>query len=424
MLFPIFVFRRDLTIFLSPVKLSEKTKLESKGDNMIRKPRLFTPGPTPLLPEAQAALSAPALHHRTAAFQAILDRVRDNLKYFFGTTNDVIFFTSSGTGAMEASISNLFSPGDRVLVATAGKFGERWVQLANAYSLLVEKVESPYGKAISPDKLKETLENFDDLQGVCFQATESSTGVRHDAEGIARLVRSIRPDALVIVDAITGLGTTQIDIDGWGLDVVIGGSQKALMVPPGLSFLSVGDRAWERAKTAKLPRYYFDLQKEREAARKHDTAYTPATSLLVGLAAALERICQLGRENLIRNAQVLADCTRHAVEALGLKLFAEVPSDALTAVCAPPGISSNDIEKQMNEEFGAVVANGQGSMKGKIFRIAHLGYYDFTDMIGVIGALEVALTSLGYSCKLGEGVRAAQSRYIELVASVRQPAAR
>jgi len=194
------------------------------------------------------------------------------------------------------------------------------------------------------------------------------------------------------------------------------------MVPPGLSFVSVSDRAWQRAKTAKLPRYYFDLQKEREAARKHDTAFTPATSLLVGLVVALDRIHQLGRANLIRNAQVLADCTRHAVQALDLKLFAEVPADALTAVCAPSGISSNDIEKQMNEMFGAVVANGQGSMKGKIFRIAHLGYYDFTDMVGLIAALELVLTSLGCSCNLGAGVRAAQNRYIELVASVREPA--
>ena len=390
---------------------------------LIRKARLFTPGPTPLLPEAQAALASPALHHRTAAFRVVLDRVRENLKYFFGTTNDVIFFASSGTGGMEASVSNFFSPGDRVLVATAGKFGERWVQLGAAFGLRVEKVEAPYGQAVPLEKIREILEKFDDLRGIFFQATESSTGVRHDTEGIARL-RQIRPEALLVVDAITGLGTTDLNIDGWGLDVVIGGSQKALMVPPGLAFVSVSERAWERAKSAKLPRYYFDLSKERESAHKHDTAYTPATSLLVGLAAALDHVRQLGRENLIRNAQVLADCTRHAVQALGLKLFAEVPADALTAVCAPPGINSSDIEKQMNEAFGAVVANGQGSMKGKIFRIAHLGYYDFTDMVGVIAALEIVLNSLGYSSKLGEGVRAAQARYIELAAPVREPAAR
>lgn len=390
---------------------------------MIRKPRLFTPGPTPLLPEAQAALAAPALHHRTATFKAVLDRVRENLKYFFGTAHDVIFFASSGTGAMEASVSNFFSPGDHVLVATAGKFGERWVELAAAYGIRVAKVEAPYGKAVSLDKIKETLEESSDLRGIFFQATESSTGVRLDTEGIARLRQKIRPDALLIVDAITGLGTTELDIDGWGLDVVVGGSQKALMVPPGLSFLSVSGQAWERAKKAKLPRYYFDLQREREAARKHDTAYTPATSLLVGLAVALDRIRQLGRENLIRNAQVLADCTRQAVQALGLKLFAEVPSDALTAVSAPPGISSTDIEKQVNETFGAVVANGQGSMKGKLFRIAHLGYYDFTDMVGLIAALEVVLNHLGHACQLGEGVRAAQTRYAELETPVPAPSA-
>ena len=387
---------------------------------MIRKPRLFTPGPTPLLPEAQVALAAPALHHRTKAFQGVLDRVRDTLRYFFGTTNEVIFFASSGTGAMESSIANFFSPGDRVLVGTAGKFGERWLELGAAYGLQVEKVESPYGKAVSVDKMKEALERHADIKGVFFQATESSTGVRNDTEGIARLAREIRPDALVIVDAITGLGTTHLDIDEWQLDVVIGGSQKALMVPPGLSFLSVSERAWERAKTAKLPRYYFDLRKERAAAQKHDTAFTPATSLLVGLAEALDRIHKLGRENLIRNAEILADCTRKAVEALGMSVFAEVPSDALTAVTAPSGVSSNDIEKLMKDEFGAVVANGQGSMKGKVFRIAHLGYYDFTDMVGVIAALEIVLANLGQTPRFGEGVRAAQARYVELSAAVRE----
>lgn len=389
---------------------------------MIRKPRLFTPGPTPLLPEAQAALAAPAVHHRTKTFQAVLDRVRDTLRYFFGTTNEVIFFASSGTGAMEASIANFFSPGDRVLIGTAGKFGERWVELAKAYGLQMEKVESPYGKAISINQVKATLQQHKDFRGVFFQATESSTGVRHDTEGIARLAREIQPDALVVVDAITGLGTTHLDIDEWQLDVVIGGSQKALMVPPGLSFLSVSERAWERTKTARLPRYYFDLQKERAAAQKHDTAFTPATSLLVGLAEALDRIHKLGRENLIHNAQVLADCTRRAVEAMGMSVFAETPSDALTAVWAPAGVNSSYIEKQMKEEFGAVVANGQGSMKGKIFRIAHLGYYDFTDMVGVIAALEMVLASLGQDAKLGEGVRAAEARYMELVASVQEPA--
>ena len=389
---------------------------------MIRKPRLFTPGPTPLLPEAQAALAAPALHHRTKAFQAVLDRVRENLKYFFNTANDVLFFSSSGTGAMEAAVSNLFSPGDRVVVATAGKFGERWVELGQAFGLQVEKVDAPYGRAVSPAKIGEALERCDDVKGILWQATESSTGVRHDTEAISRL-RSVRPGVLLVVDAITGLGTTDMDVDGWELDVVIGGSQKALMVPPGLAFLSVSERAWECAKTAKLPRYYFDLRKERDAAKKHDTAYTPATSLLVGLSVALDRIHQLGRENLIRNAEVLADCTRSAAQALGLKLFAEVPANALTAVSAPPSISSNDIEKQMNEAFGAVVANGQGSMKGKLFRIAHLGYYDFTDMVGVIAALEMVLNGLGHSCELGSGVRAAQNRYLEMAAPAHAPAA-
>ena len=380
---------------------------------MLRKMRLFTPGPTPLLPAAQRAMAAADLHHRTDEFRRVFRSVLDDLKYFYGTANDVILFTSSGTGAMEASISNLFSPGDPVLVAACGKFGERWVELGRAYGLSVECVSAPYGQPVPPAAVAEKLASGR-YQGVFLQATESSTGVRLDARAMAEAARAASGDTLVIVDAITGLGTTHLDIDGWGLDVVIGGSQKALMIPPGLAFAGISERAWQRMETARLPRYYFDFRKERKASKNGEAAYTPSTALVMGLAEALRYIREVGRENLIDNARLLAQATRAGVGALGLKLFApDSPCDALTAVCAPDGLDSTAIIKEVRSRFGMSMANGQGSMKGKIFRIAHLGYFDFAEGLAILGALELALHALGVQVPLGAGVRAAQEVYLQ-----------
>jgi len=380
---------------------------------MIRKQRLFTPGPTPLLPAAQRAMAAADLHHRTDEFRRIFRGVLDDLKYFYGTANDVILFSSSGTGAMEGSISNLCSPGDRVLVVSAGKFGERWAELARAYGLDYECVSAPYGQAVSAAAVAEKLQ-AGTFQAVFLQATESSTGVRHDVREMALAAHAAPSDPLVIVDAITGLGTTVLDVDGWGLDVVIGGSQKALMIPPGLAFASVSERAWQRMETARLPRYYFDFRKERKAAKNGEAAYTPATALVMGLAEALRYVREIGRDHLIENAQTLARATRAAVQALGLELFAPTsPCDALTAVCAPQGLDSGAIIKEVRSRFGAALANGQGNMKGRIFRIAHLGYFDFAETLGVLGALEIALQLLHVPVTLGAGVRAAQEVYLQ-----------
>ncbi len=238
---------------------------------MLKKNRLFTPGPTPLLPSAQTAMASYGMHHRTADFRALFTRVLADLKEFIGTKNDVLVLTSSGTGFMEASVTNLTSPGDKVLVLTAGKFGERWTSLAKAYGCTVETVTAPYGETFSLDAIRAKL--TPDIRCVYMQATESSTGARHDVEAIAKLVRSSLPDALLIVDGITGLGTTHLDIDAWGVDVIIGGSQKALMIPPGLAYGSVSERAWQRMEMAKTPRYYFDLRKERKARRKRRLLY-------------------------------------------------------------------------------------------------------------------------------------------------------
>ncbi|MGZ7053725.1 MAG: pyridoxal-phosphate-dependent aminotransferase family protein [Candidatus Angelobacter sp.] len=384
---------------------------------MIRKGRLFTPGPTQLLPSAQLAMAAATMHHRTAEFRALYSRVLADLKTFVGTKNDVVMFTASGTGAMEAAVSNLTSPGERVLVVSAGKFGERWEGLAKAYGCQFETVRAPYGQTITPQQVREMLKP--EHKVLFMQATESSTGVRHDVEGIARLVRGT--DTLLVADAITGLGTTHFDADGWGIDVLIGGSQKAVMIPPGLAYCSVSDRAWQQMETTKNPRYYFDLRKERKNGAKGESSYTPATALVAALAAALDYIREqgggdlaAGRKVLIDNAETAAAMTRAAAKALGLKLFsASSPGAALTAIASPEGVDSSDIVKAFRNRFGAIVANGQGEMKGQLFRIAHLGYYDYLDTIAAIGALEQVLAEMGRPLELGAGLRAAQQVYAE-----------
>ncbi|MGO9402297.1 MAG: pyridoxal-phosphate-dependent aminotransferase family protein [Terriglobales bacterium] len=387
---------------------------------MLKKNRLFTPGPTPLLPQAQLAMASYGAHHRTAEFRALFTRVLDDVKEFIGTRNDVLVLSSSGTGFMEASVSNLTSSGDRVLVLTAGKFGERWVSLAKAFGCTVETLTAPYGETFSLDEVRRKL--TPDIRCVYVQATESSTGVRHDVEQIAKLVRAL-PDTLLVVDAITGLGTTRFDVDGWGIDIIIGGSQKALMIPPGLAYGAISEQAWQRMEGAKSPRYYFDLRKERKAATNAETAYTPATSLFAGLAAALDYVRQMGdgnlaagRDALIANAELCAAMTRAGVEALGLKLFApSSPAAALTAVAAPAGADSTAICKRFREQFGAVVANGQAEMKGQLFRIAHLGYYDYMDTVGVLAALEhVIAEATGKTVAFGSAVRAAQEVYAKV----------
>ena len=384
---------------------------------MLKKNRLFTPGPTPLLPSAQTAMASYAMHHRTADFRALFTRVLTDLKEFIGTKNDVLVLTSSGSGFMEASISNLTSPGDKVLILTAGKFGERWTSLAKAFGCVIETVTAPYGETFLLDAVRSKL--TPEIRCVYVQATESSTGVRHDIEAIAKLVHAL-PDTLLVADAITGLGTSHLDVDAWGIDVIIGGSQKALMIPPGLAYGAISGRAWQRMETTKSPRFYFDLRKERKAAAKAEASYTPATALFAGLAAALDYVRQMGdgnlatgREALIANAEMCAAMTRAGVQALGLKLFAKSsPAAALTAVAAPAGADSTAICKRFRDQFGAVVANGNAEMKGQLFRIAHIGYYDYLDTVGVLAALEhVIAEATGSKVEFGCAVRAAQEVY-------------
>jgi aspartate aminotransferase-like enzyme len=385
---------------------------------MIHKTRLYTPGPTPLLPAAQFAMAAADIHHRTPEFRALFQKVLAQLKVFVGTKNDVLLLSSSGTGAMEASVSNLTSPGDRVLVLTAGKFGERWIDLAKAFGCEVDVLKVPYGETFDLAEVRKAIKP--EHRAVYLQSTETSTAVRHDVEAIAKLVKAT--EALLVVDGITGLGTTHFDVDGWGIDILIGGSQKAVMIPPGLAYLSISDKAWAAMEKAKSPRYYFDLRKERKNAAKGESAYTPAVALIAGLGAALDYIAgqaggdlEKGRIALVDNAQVNAAATRAGLVELGFTLFAPTaPAAAATAVAVPERMNSGDVVKALKAKFALVTANGQGEMQGKIFRVAHLGFFDYLDTIAFLGAMEhIAKDTLGLPVKYGQAVAAAQQVYAD-----------
>ena len=375
----------------------------------IRKQRLLTPGPTPLYPPALHAMMASDLHHRTEEFRNVYKSALADLKEVYGTQGDVLCFAASGTGAMDASVSNLFSKGDKVVVCTAGKFGERWAEIAKAYGLDANVLKVEYGEVVTPDRIEAALKAEPGTKGVFIQASETSTGAEHDVKTIAEIVK--KTDAIFVVDAITGLGTMPLDIDGWGLDVVIGGSQKAFMIPPGLAFMSVSAKAWKHADKADLPHYYFNLKKEKKSGDGGESSWTPATSLILALGEALKYIKKVGMANLIENAQLLARATREATGELGLELFAKRPGSSVTAVKAPAGMDSGAIVKGFKERFGAIIANGQGSMKGQIFRMAHLGYFDFADMFGVIAGLEIILRANGHNVELGKGVAAVERVY-------------
>ena len=391
---------------------------------MIHKTRLYTPGPTPLLPAAQFAMAAADMHHRTPEFRALFQKVLAQLKVFVGTKNDVLLLSSSGTGAMEASVSNLTSPGDRVLVLTAGKFGERWTGLAKAFGCEPDVVTAPYGQTFNLAQIRAALKP--EHKAVYIQATETSTCVRHDIEAIAKLIHEVAPEALLVVDGITGLGTTHFDVDGWGIDILIGGSQKAVMIPPGLAYLSVSEKAWAAMEKSKNPRYYFDLRKERKNAVKGESAYTPAVALVAGLGAALDYIAgqahgdlEKGRIALIDNAITNAAATRAGLVALGFSLFAPTsPAAAATAVSVPEGMDSGAVVKALKSKFALVTANGQGEMQGKIFRVAHLGFFDYLDTIAFLGAMEhIAKDTLGLKVEYGQALAAAQKIYAEETAS-------
>ena len=355
-------------------------------------------------------MMASDIHHRTEDFRKVYRSCLADLKEVLGTSRDLLMFAASGTGAMDAAVSNLFSKGDKVIVCSAGKFGERWGEIAKAYGLDANVLTAPYGDVVTPQRVEAALAQEPATKGVFVQASETSTGAMHDVEAMGRAI--LKTGAIFVVDAITGFGTMPLDIDGWGLDVAIGGSQKAFMIPPGLAFMAVSPKAWKLAETATLPHYYFNLKKEKKSGDAGESSWTPSTALILALAEALRYVKQIGMDKLVRNAQLLAEATRAAVLKLGLELFApDSPGSSVTAVKAPAGLDSGVIVKEFRARFGAIIANGQGSMKGQIFRIAHLGYFDFMDLFAVIAGLELILKANGLAVEFGAGVAAAEEIY-------------
>ena len=385
----------------------------------IKKQRLLTPGPTPLFPPALHAMMASDLHHRTEDFRKVYQAAITDLKAVMGTSYDVVPLVASGSGAMEASVSNLFCQGDKVIVCTAGKFGERWVDITKGHGLNPVVIKKEYGDVVTPEEVEGALKANPDARGVFVQASETSTGAAHNVEAMGKIIAGT--EAIFVVDAITGLGTMPLKIEEWGLDVLIGGSQKAFMIPPGLAFMSISPKAWAFEAKSTLPHFYFNLKKEAKNAAAGESSWTPATSLILALAEALKYIKSIGMDKLIENAQLLAAATRKAAVELGLELFSpSSPGSSVTAIKAPAGMDSGKIVKGFRERFGMIIANGQGSMKGQIFRIAHLGYFDFADLFAVIGSLELILAANGYPVTYGKGVTAVQEVYAE-AAGIRQP---
>ncbi len=386
----------------------------------IKKQRLLTPGPTPLLPSALHAMMGSDIHHRTEDFRNLYKQVLGDLQHVLGTTNDVLVLVASGSGGLEAATQNFFTPGDEVLVCSAGKFGERWVEIMKSWGMKATVLSAPYGEAVTPEAVEQALAQNKNIKGVFVQASETSTGTQHDVKAMGLAIK--KTDAIFVLDAITGIGTMPLDIEGWGLDVVIGGSQKSFMIPPGLAFVAVGPKAWAAADSSKAPRFYFDLKKEKKNAATGESAWTPNIALLLALGEALKYIKGIGMDKLVENAQLLARATREAVTELGLPLFSSSPSSSVTAVRPPAGMDSGVIIKEYRSRFNAIITNGQGSMKGQIFRLAHLGYFDFHDLFAVIAELELILTAHGHSVQFGKGVAAVQKVYAEAASLVNEPA--
>lgn len=373
----------------------------------MKKNYLLTPGPTPLPPEICEVLSKPIIHHRTPGFQAILKEVSENLKVVFQTKQDVFILTSSGTGAMEAAVVNLLSWGDKALVIQGGKFGERWTELCEAYGIKPTVVNVEWGQALNPDILKDYLDNDPAIKVVFATLCETSTGVAFDIKGFGQVVKD--KDVVLVVDTISGLGAVDFQMDAWGVDVCVSGSQKGLMLPPGLGLISVSKKAWKLVEESKCPKYYFDLKVAKKAYDKTDTPFTPAIGLVIALNEALKMIRAEGLNNIFEHHKKMARAVCAAMKALGLELYAPTAgSDAVTSVKVPAGIDGGKLVKTMRDEYGVAIAGGQGACKGKIFRIAHMGYIGEFDIIIGISCLEKVLKQFGYNFEFGAGVKAAQ----------------
>jgi aspartate aminotransferase-like enzyme len=378
------------------------------------KQRLLTPGPSPVPEETLLELAKPVFYHRSAKFRQILGEVLEDLKYVYCTRNAIALLTASGTGGMEASIANCLAPGSKAIVAVAGKFGERWRSIAKTFGVEVVSVTVPYGQAVQPEQIEQALKQHPDAAAVCATLSETSTGIRHDIRAFGEIVS--RTNALYMVDGISGLGVAECRVDDWHIDMCVTGSQKALMLPPGLAFVSISDKAWQRIDQNAASRvFYFDLRKYRDNLKNNDTPFTPAHTLVKALRVSLKMLRAEGIENVwARHARMAAAC-RAGVQALGLELFAAQPIDGLTVVNTPEGIDGVALVSKLENQYGIRIAGGQDPLKGKIFRIAHMGYIDQFDVLAALSALEMVLMEMGYSLEPGTSVAAAQKVLAEQV---------
>ncbi len=374
---------------------------------------LFAPGPTPVPSEVLLEMAMPIIHHRSSDFMPVLDSAKKGLQWLYQTKNDVLILCSTGTGGMVGAVNNFFNNGDRVLVINGGKFGERWTEICKAYGLQVEEIVVEWGYAVKPDIVEKRLKKGKDIKGVFVQASETSTGVYHDIKALASIVKKYE-DTLFIVDAVSALVAHDLRTDEWGIDIMVAGSQKGVMLPPGLAFVSVSEKAWAKAEKSKLPKFYFNFKKERQNLAKNQTNFTSPVTLIIGLNASLKMLKAEGLKNVFKRHERLANVMRKAVQALGLELYSkESPSNSVTAILAPPGIDGQAVYKNLREKYGITAAGGQGKARGKIFRIAHLGYSDRFDVITAIAGIEMVLKGMGHPVKLGTGVAVAQELFMD-----------
>ncbi|AIA30563.1 pyridoxal-phosphate-dependent aminotransferase family protein [Leptospirillum ferriphilum] len=380
----------------------------------MKKQYLLAPGPTPVPPEVLLAMAKPIIHHRSPDFIPVIQQVRADLKWLFQTSQEVLTVAGSGTAGMEASISNFMSPGDKIIAINGGKFGERWLKIAQAFGVVPIEVKVEWGNSVDVSVVADLLSKDPSIRGVYVQASETSTGVAHDIQKLAALTRE-RENTILVVDAITALGVINLPMDAWGIDVLITGSQKALMIPPGLAFIGVSEKAWKLQTTAKCPRFYLDLKREKDNLLKDSNAWTPAVTLWIGLAESLKLMRAEGLDKIFARHARLAQATREGVRGFGLEVFAKnIPSDAVTAVVSPQGIDGQAVYKNLREQYGITAAGGQDQLKGKVFRLSHMGYADVFDVITAVSGVEMVLTRLGYKEKpLGSGVARAQSILIK-----------
>jgi aspartate aminotransferase-like enzyme len=378
----------------------------------MKKYQLMAPGPTPVPPNVLLAMAQPMIHHRTPEYDALFAEVRAGLKRLFQTRQEVIPFTSSGTGAMEAAFVNVLSPGDTALVLTAGRFGERWEDLAKAYGISLVRVAAPWGETVSPDAMADALRRHPEAKAVFMTHSESSTGVLHDVRGIAAVTRGT--GAICVVDAVSSLGIAELAMDAWGVDLVVSGSQKGLMLPPGLSFCALSEKAWGHVRASRLPKFYFDLTEEAKAVAQGEAHFTPAVSIMLGLREVLRMLDAEGLVNVIKRHDRLARATRAGVEALGLAVYPKAtPTPSLTAVVAPSSVDSENVLSTYSTAHNITIAGGQGKLKGKVFRLGHMGYVAEFDVITALAALEQVLQELGHPVDWGASVRAAQKVFAE-----------